>query len=106
MYMETSKKGVIIADTSGLVSLFSPDDRNHAEAIHAAKQLQHEQRDILIPAAVFVEFLNVMGRKAGHAVALAAVMELTPPFLVLSEPSPLLALYQHLCHQPQSSRLA
>jgi 6-phosphofructokinase len=32
---------------------------------------------------VFVEFLNVMGRKAGHAVALAAVMELTPPFLAL-----------------------
>jgi predicted nucleic acid-binding protein len=90
MYMETSKEGIIIADTSGLVSLFSPDDRNHAEAINAAKQLQHEKRDILIPAAVFIEFLNVMGRKAGHAVALAAVMELTPPFLVLSEPSPLL----------------
>jgi predicted nucleic acid-binding protein len=90
MYMETSKEGVIIADTSGLVSLFSPDDRNHAEAINAAKRLQHEKRDILIPAAVFVEFVNVMGRKAGHAVALAAVTELTPPFLVLSEPSSLL----------------
>jgi predicted nucleic acid-binding protein len=86
MYMETSKEGVIIADTSGLVSLFSPDDRNHAEAINAAKRLQHEKRDILIPAAVFVEFVNVMGRKAGHAVALAAVTELTPPFLVLSGP--------------------
>jgi predicted nucleic acid-binding protein len=88
--METSKEGVIIADTSGLVSLFSPDDRNHTEAVKAAKRLQHEKRDILIPAAVFVEFLNVMGRKAGHAVALAAVTELTPPFLVLSESSPLL----------------
>ena len=31
-----------------------------------------------------------MGRKAGHAVVLAAVTELTPPFLVLSEPSSLL----------------
>ena len=30
---------------------------------------------ILIPAAVFVEFLNVMGRQAGHAVALAAVTD-------------------------------
>jgi predicted nucleic acid-binding protein len=68
MYMETNKAGVIIADTSGLVSLFSPDDRNHAEALNAAKRLQHENRDILIPAAVFVEFLNVMGRKAGHGV--------------------------------------
>jgi predicted nucleic acid-binding protein len=88
--METSKEGAIIADTSGLVSLFSPDDRNHAEALKAAKRLQHEKRDILIPAAVFVEFLNVMGRKVGHAVALAAVTALTPPFLVLSEPSSLL----------------
>src|ERR671917_1485717 len=95
MYMETSKEGVIIADTSGLVSLFSPDDRNHAEAINAAKRLQHEQRDILIPAAVFVEFLNVLGRKAGHEVALAAAAELTPPFLVLSEPA----------HLPQSPAL-
>jgi hypothetical protein len=41
--METNKAGVIIADTSGLVSLFSPDDRNHAEAINAAKRLQHEK---------------------------------------------------------------
>ena len=69
------KAGVIIADTSGLVSLFSPDDRNHVEALNAAKRLQHENKDILIPAAVFVEFLNVMGRKAGHAVALAAVTD-------------------------------
>jgi len=49
--MEKSNEGVIIADTSGLVSLFSPDDRNHAEAVKAAKQLQNEKRDILIPAA-------------------------------------------------------
>ena len=88
--METSKEGAIIADTSGLVSLFSPNDRNHTLAVTAAKQLQNQKRDILIPAAVLVEFLNVMGRKVGHAVALAAVGELTPPFLVLSESSPLL----------------
>jgi predicted nucleic acid-binding protein len=88
--MVTNNEQVIIADTSGLVSLFSPDDRNHTEAVNAAQRLRYEQRDILIPAAVFVEFLNVMGRKAGHAVALAAVIELTPPFLVLNESSPLL----------------
>jgi predicted nucleic acid-binding protein len=93
--METSNSGVIIADTSGLVSLFSLDDRNHTEAINAAKRLQNEQRDILIPAAVLVEFLNVMGRKAGHDVALAAVQELTPPFLILNEPSHLPTMPAH-----------
>ena len=85
--MMPNNKGVIIADTSGLVSLFSPDDRNHTEAINAAKQLKNDDKTILIPAAVFVEFLNILGRKAGHEAALAAAAELTPPFLVLSEPA-------------------
>ena len=93
--METSNSGLIIADTSGLVSLFSLDDRNHTEAVNAAKRLQNEQRDILIPAAVLVEFLNVMGRKAGHDVALAAVQELTPPFLILNEPTHLPTMQAH-----------
>jgi predicted nucleic acid-binding protein len=85
--MMTNDKGIIIADTSGLVSLFSPDDRNHEEAINAAKQLTNDKKTIFIPAAVFVEFLNILGRKAGHEIALAAASELTPPFLVLSEPA-------------------
>ena len=96
-----NKKGVIIADTSGLVSLFSPDDRNHTEAINAAKRLQNDQKTILIPAAVYVEFLNVLGRKAGHEATLAAASELTPPFRVLSEPanlpqSPALKKFAHI----------
>jgi len=41
-------------------------------------------------AAVLMEFLNILGRKAGHSAALAAVTELTPPFLVISEPDNLL----------------
>jgi predicted nucleic acid-binding protein len=90
IYMVTNNERVIVADTSGLVSLFSPEDRNHSEAVNAAQRLRYEHRDILIPAEVLVEFLNVMGRKAGHAMALAAVIELTLPFLVLNESSPLL----------------
>jgi predicted nucleic acid-binding protein len=84
--MTKSSQGVLIADTSGLVSLFSPGDQNHRVAVEAAKKLANESKDILIPSAVFVEFLNVLGRKAGHSVALAAASELTPPFLILSEP--------------------
>jgi len=87
--MRTNNKDVIIADTSGLISLLSPNDHNHELAVKAAKRLQHEQKDVLIPAAVFVEFLNVLGKKAGHRIALAAAAELTPPFLILSEPSEL-----------------
>ena len=89
--METSREGVIIADTSGLVSLFLPNDHNHEVAVKAARHLQSEHKDILITAAVFVELLNILGRKVGHTAALAAVSELTPPFLVLTTVSPLRA---------------
>ena len=82
--METSRE-VIIADTSGQVSLFLPHDQNHEAALKAARNLRSAHKDILIPPAVLVEFLNILGRKAGHTAALAAVAELTPPFLVLSE---------------------
>jgi len=82
--METSKEHVIIADTSGLVSLFLPGDHNHEVAVKAAKELQNEHKDILIPAAVFVELLNILGRKVGHTAARAVVAELTPPFLILT----------------------
>lgn len=84
--MTKNSQGVIMADTSGLVSLFSPGDQNHQVAVDAAKRLRNEPKDILIPSAVFVEFLNVLGRKAGHRVALAAASALTPPFLILHEP--------------------
>jgi predicted nucleic acid-binding protein len=84
--METYKDTAIIADTSGLISLFSADDHNHAVAVKAAERLRKERRDVLIPAAVYVEFLNILGRKAGHAVAVAAVSEFTAPFMVLDDP--------------------
>ena len=84
--METNRQVVIIADTSSLISLFLPGDHNHAVAVNAAKQLKHEHRDILIPGAVFVEFLNILGRKVSHSAALAAASELTSPFLIVSEP--------------------
>ena len=82
--METTRESVIIADTSGLVSLFLPDDHNHEVALKAAEKLRSTHKDILIPAAVFVELLNILGRKVGHTTALAAVSELSPPFLVLT----------------------
>jgi len=83
--MEKNRESVIIADTSGLISLFLPDDHNHTVAVNAAKALQSAHKDILIPPSVFVEFLNILGRIAGHKTARAAVPELTPPFMVLTK---------------------
>ena len=79
-YMGMNNDKTIIADTSGLISLFNPEDHNHEMAVKAAKRLQNDHKDILIPAAVFVEFLNILGRKVGHDAALVVVSELIPPF--------------------------
>jgi hypothetical protein len=38
--METSSQGIIIADTSGLISLFSPNDQNHEVAVEAARRIR------------------------------------------------------------------
>jgi len=53
-------------------------------AVKAAEALRSERKSILIPAAVFVELLNILGRKVGHSATLAALSELAPPFLVLT----------------------
>src|SRR4051812_11113600 len=87
-FMATKSKAIIIADTSALISLLLPGDHNHTVAVAAAKKLQDKHKDILVPSAVLVEFLNILGRKVSHSVA-AAVMPgiLTPPFLLISEPA-------------------
>jgi predicted nucleic acid-binding protein len=46
--------------------------------------LQNEHKDILIPAAVYVELLNILGRKVGDPAANAVVAELSSPFLILT----------------------
>ena len=85
--METKHKEILVADTSGLVSLVVPTDHNHIPAIAAAKHLSAQHTDILIPSAVFYEFLNILGRKVGHKVAAGTVSALTPPFILLNDPS-------------------
>ena len=60
----------IIADSSGLVSLAISDDANHQSAVASAKQLQDESRPIIVPAEVFSETLNIIGRQSGHQLAM------------------------------------
>ena len=100
--METRSEDVIIADTSGLISLLLPGDHNHKVALKAAMQLQTEQKSILVPAAVFVELLNILGRKVGHHAALAAVSELYPPFVVLTTQANVAQAQKKFAELPQS----
>jgi predicted nucleic acid-binding protein len=99
--METMSEGVIIADTSGLVSLFVLGDHNHKQAVKAAEELRNEQKSILVPASVFVELLNILGRNVGHSAALAVVSQLSPPFLILTTQNNIAQAQKKFAELPQ-----
>jgi predicted nucleic acid-binding protein len=82
---------IVIADTSGLISLFSRADRNHAAALAASHRLTKRRGAVIVPADVFTETMNVEGRKAGHAAALRTAAELSSiPFAVIDTGSEIL----------------
>lgn len=60
---------VIIADSSGLISLFVATDRNHKVAIGIRQKLEKTPGSIYIPAEIFTETVNVVGKKINHTAA-------------------------------------
>jgi predicted nucleic acid-binding protein len=88
--METpTNQPFLIADSSGLISLTSITDRNYDQAVSAAQQLSTTRATILVPADVFAETVNMVGKKAGHAkaVQVARLISTTPPFAVIDSSS-------------------
>jgi predicted nucleic acid-binding protein len=79
MEKENKTEQPIIADTSALVSLATDTDHNHKPAIEAANHLIGTQRPIIIPSDVFVETVNVLGKRSGHETALKAAERLLRP---------------------------
>jgi predicted nucleic acid-binding protein len=84
--MEKIANEHIIADTSALISLVVPTDHNHKVAVKAAEELRAFQKEIIVINAVYVEFLNTLGKRFGHEVAIAASHRLPYPFVLLDEP--------------------
>ena len=60
----------IVADTSGLFSLFSANDRNHQIAIDESRRIEINNDLFLIPSDVITELVNILGKKVGHPQAL------------------------------------
>lgn len=78
--METRNNTILIADSSGLVSLVTATDHNHKRAVAAT--LAHREPDerlIILPTDVLAETVNVIGKRAGHTAALRAARELLDP---------------------------
>jgi predicted nucleic acid-binding protein len=78
----TTKTTFLVADSSGLVSLFAPD-RNHDRAVAAARELGRSFGTFVLPSDVFAETVNTLYKRFGRAVAIDAARYLvsTPPFL-------------------------
>ena len=77
--MEKTANSPIIADTSALVSLGTDTDHNHIPVKEAAARLRAVSRPIILPADIFVETVNVLGKRSGHETALKAAAELLQP---------------------------
>jgi len=78
-------KTIIIADSSGLISLVSGTDRNHQKALEISQDLSQAKGSIIIPGDVFSETLNIAGKKLGHSVAIgtAEILATLGTFLVV-----------------------
>jgi predicted nucleic acid-binding protein len=82
--MEDSRSSIIIADTSGLVSLFHPLDSNHGKAVAAADRLRESNATVLVPIAVYLELLNILGRIMGHDAAVRVAQGMSDHFVILN----------------------
>jgi predicted nucleic acid-binding protein len=75
--MKMSKQSqYIVADTSALISLFASKDSNHQKAIALSSVIASVDKVIIIPADVFSETVNVLGKKEGHRKAVAMGREI------------------------------
>jgi hypothetical protein len=54
-------------------------DHNHIPAKEAAARLRDVSRPIILPADIFVETVNVLGKRSGHETALKAANALLRP---------------------------
>src|SRR3989338_4230056 len=64
-------KTIIIADSSGIISLISKTDKNHSQAVKISLKLEKDKGSVIIPSEVFAETLNIAGKKLGHKIALS-----------------------------------
>ena len=101
--MERTTEQPIIADTSGLVSLATNTDQNHKPALKAASALRNTSRPILLPEDVYVETINVLGKKSGHETAVKVASELMHPdsqFLLIDTHTYLIPAIEKFIDQP------
>jgi predicted nucleic acid-binding protein len=84
MALKFDDTDLCVADSSGIISLLNEADRNHAATVAAAKRVDRPNVTIIVPYDVYAETLNFLGKRDGHAkaVAVAEYLAASPSFLV------------------------
>ncbi|MEV5879861.1 PIN domain-containing protein [Streptomyces sp. NPDC052101] len=77
----TDNAKIMIADSSGLVSLAVNADDLHSLAVAEARRLKQASILVVVPADVFSETVNILGKLSGHADSYATARELLAPGL-------------------------
>ena len=76
----------IITDSSSLVSLLSEDDSNFQKAKKLVSKIKNTLGRILIPAEVYSETMNVLGKKIGHTLTVEKINNfLDSPIVIIIE---------------------
>lgn len=83
MAIKNNLEIIIIADTSGIISLISSEDSNNLKALNKIKQVKQSQVTVITPSDVFTETINITGKKFGHEIALQAADVITKSGLFL-----------------------
>jgi predicted nucleic acid-binding protein len=95
---------VVIADTSGLMSLLVDTDANHYKALALSALFDQNLGAVIIPSHVFSELMNVLGKKLGHRVAVEAGKRIIsePDYLIVESEEDLEEALQRFERQSSS----
>ena len=95
---------VVVADTSGLMSLLVDTDTNHHKALALSAVFDESPGAVIIPSHVFSELMNVLGKKLGHQVAVSIGQQVlsNSTYLIVESNKELEEALERFARQPAS----
>jgi predicted nucleic acid-binding protein len=101
---KTNASALVVADASGLMSLLVDTDANYHKALALSRSLEESQGAVILSSHVFTELMNVLGKKLGHSIAVAAGKRIisNPDYLIVESEEELEEALDRLAHQPSS----
>ncbi len=101
---KTNVATLVVADTSGLMSLLVDTDANHHEALAQSAAFDESPGAVLISSHVFTELMNVLGKKLGHRVAVSAGQRIIANlnYLIIESDQELPEALERFAHQSAS----